>query len=150
MAPTIAETKAYVRELFAGVTDKGGKPYHEHCERVMEFLHGSATDDERHAALLHDVIEDTPVTAADLLARGYSERTVQLVERLSRKPEDGSYLDWIRSIARSGDPGLVMIKLADNRDNGDPRRIAAIPKAERGFAVRYALARIVLEGRSDH
>lgn len=144
MAPTIAETKTYVRELFAGVTDKGGKPYHEHCERVMKFLPSSATDDERHAALLHDVIEDTPTTADDLRRMGYSERTVWLVERLTR-PVPGIYVDYIRSISASGDEGLIRIKMADNADNSDPARIAVLPPEQRDIVKRYARARRILE-----
>lgn len=141
---TLDDTRALVRRLFEGVTDKGGRPYHEHCERVEAFLPAEATEDERHAALLHEVIEDTGTTSADLLGLGYSARTVHLVERLSRKPEDGPYLDWIGSVAASGDRGLILIKLADNRDNGDPARIAALPPERRDISGRYALARALL------
>ncbi len=66
MSPTLDETRAFVAKLFAGNVDKGGKPYAEHCFRVEARLPPSATEDERHAALLHDVIEDTDVTDVEL------------------------------------------------------------------------------------
>ncbi len=51
----------------SGQTDKAGESYIGHPLRVMARVTG---DDARMVAVLHDVIEDTPVTAADLLALG--------------------------------------------------------------------------------
>ena len=141
--PTIWDTIDYVRDLFEGVLDKGGKPYADHCIRVWSMSAPGSSEDEQHAALLHDVIEDAKVTFAEMRQRGYSARTVNLVERLTR-PAQGTYLDYIRSIADSGDQGLIRIKLADNLDNSNPARIAALPPAERGIADRYKRARYVL------
>lgn len=147
MPPTISETEDLVARLFEGVVDKGGKPYADHCERVANSLPVDSTKDEVCAAFLHDVIEDTPTTAADLRALGYSERTIWLVERLTRAkgPDRPSYMDYIRGIAATRDRGLIAIKLADNADNSDPARIAQLPEAERGIADRYARARKILE-----
>lgn len=150
MPPTIEETKSLVQKLFEGVSDKAGKPYHHHCFRVMMRLGSEYGEDEQHAALLHDVIEDTSTTADDLRRMGYSERTVWLVEMLSRPPKSQdrpSYQDWIKSIAATGDAGLISIKLADNADNSDPTRIAALPDSEKGILRRYNKARqILLDG----
>lgn len=147
MPPTIEETKSFVQKLFEGVSDKAGKPYHQHCFRVMMRLGSQYSEDEKHAALLHDVIEDTSITAADLRRMGYSERTVWLVERLSRPPKSQdrlSYQDWIKSIAATGDDGLISIKLADNADNSDPIRIAALHDSEKDILRRYEKARQIL------
>lgn len=144
--PSITDTVAFVEKLFDGVTDKGCQPYAGHCVRVMQGLPAEATDDERHAALLHDVLEDTSIEASALRDMGYSERTVDLVERLSRRPEDGTYMEWMRSIAGSGDVGLIRIKLADNADNSDPARNASLDPVQRVFyAERYGPARQILE-----
>ena len=143
--PTLAETRHYVEVLFKDIPDKSGKPYAEHCIRVGDRIPPDAPVAERHAALLHDVIEDCEVTSDHLRQLGYSERTIQLVEKLSR-PRDGStYQEWIESIAATGDRGLIRIKLADNLDNSDPARVAALPPEHRSKADRYARARVTLE-----
>lgn len=140
----IHRTERYIAGLFAGVTDKGGHPYVEHCYRVAGRL-SDAPDDDVLAALLHDVVEDTTVSLEDLRAQGYSERTLWLVDKLTRRPEDGTYMDWIRSLAETGDAGLIRIKLADNLDNSDPARIAALPPDQRDIVRRYERARRILE-----
>lgn len=153
MQPTINETKDFVKKVFEGITDKAGKPYYEHCCRVMDRLGAEYTEDEKHAALLHDVIEDTTTTADDLRRRGYSRRTVWLVEMLSRPPRSPdrlTYLEWIKQIADTRDRGLIAIKLADNADNSDPLRIAALPESERGILRRYLRAKeILVQGLCD-
>ena len=139
------KARALVEELFDGVTDKGGKPYAEHCVRVADRLPHDAPEDAICAALLHDVIEDCPgYNAVKLLSLGFSERTVSLVQKLSRPP-GLTYMDWIREIAGSGDEWLTRIKLADNADNSDPDRIAQLPPDQQGVADRYRRARKILE-----
>jgi (p)ppGpp synthase/HD superfamily hydrolase len=153
--PTINETIAFVQKAHAGQTDKSGAPYWHHPVAVMEIvqgMHPDATEDELHAALLHDVIEDTEYTAADLIVMGYSERTVDLVVGLSRPTGPRpTYLEWIRSISASGDHDLIRIKLADNIHNSHPERIAQLPPEQRDIVNRYrrsmAILRAALEGR---
>ena len=58
-----------------GQLDKGGQPYILHPIRVM-LQCGSM--EERAAALLHDVLEDTPLTAAELAAEGFP-REISLI-----------------------------------------------------------------------
>lgn len=137
--PTIDETIAFIKRAHQGQTTKSGEPYWTHPVAVMKLLPDDATKDERHAALLHDVIEDCGFTRHDLRQAGYSERTVQLVEALSRPtgPRRPSYMDWIRSIAASGDRGLIRIKLADNEHNSQPDRVANLPPDERDIVKRY-------------
>ena len=149
--PTIAETIAYIKAVHAGQTTKGGEPYWTHPFAVMCLLPADATEDERHAALLHDVIEDCGVTASDLIARGYSPRTVWLVASLSRPvgEERPSYSEWIRSIAATGDRGLIRIKLADNEHNSQPDRVAKLPPEERGIVKRYEKSMAVLRQALD-
>jgi (p)ppGpp synthase/HD superfamily hydrolase len=143
--PTISETEAYIEMLFRGVTDKGGQPYADHCKRVMALLPDYATDEMRHAALMHDVLEDTDVTAGMLLERGYSERVVQMVQMLSR-PTGITYMDWIARLKATGDAEVIAIKLADNADNSNPERIAVLPVSEQGIVRRYERARSILMG----
>lgn len=141
----LENARVLVRQLFEGIFDKGGKPYSEHCERVEQRLPDWVSEDARCAAVLHDVIEDTPTTGSDLIDAGFSFRTVHLVEKLSRRPEDGTYMDWIKAIATTGDAELIAIKLCDNLDNSDPERIAALPPEQRDIVRRYERARRILE-----
>lgn len=143
MSEMVNKARKLVAELFAGIVDKGGHPYAEHCYRVAMRLPDTATEDEVCAALLHDVIEDTLWGADDLRRAGFSERTVSLVENLSR-PEGMTYMDWIRSIKATGDSGLIAIKMADNADNSDPVRIAQLPEDQRDIVKRYERARKIL------
>jgi hypothetical protein len=143
--PMLEAARMLMRRLFNGVLDKGGKPYAEHCERVEQRLPAWASEDARCAAILHDVIEDTATTGSDLIDAGFSFRTVHLVEKLSRRPEDGTYMEWIKAIAATGDAELIAIKLCDNLDNSDPERIAVLPPEQRDIVRRYERARRILE-----
>lgn len=101
----------------AGQVDKATEPYILHPLRVM--LSVSVTD-ERIVAVLHDVIEDTDITAKDLLADGFSTRVVDAVVTLS-KTEGQSYEQYIEGVALN--PLARVVKLADLKDNSDLSRI---------------------------
>ncbi len=134
---TIDETLAFIKSAHAGQTDKAGAPYWHHPVAVMERL-TAPSDDERHAALLHDVVEDTAVTLDDLRRRGYGEEVVAIVALLTRDPSSGvAYLDWIRSIAAAGNAAAIRVKIADNEHNSDPARLAQLPPEKRGIKSRY-------------
>lgn len=134
--PTVDETIEFIRSAHAGQTDKAGKPYWRHPVSVMRRLGPAATEDEKLTALLHDVVEDTGHTADDLRALGYPETVVAAVALLSR-PEGLTYLEWIRSISTSGNYLAIRVKIADNEDNSDPVRIAALPADLHGIVDRY-------------
>lgn len=134
--PSVEETLDFIKQAHAGQLDKGGEEYWLHPFGVMNGLGEGATDEERLIALLHDVIEDTDVTADDLRQRGYSEDVVRSVERLSR-PDGIAYMDWIRSIAASGDRAAIRVKIADNEHNSSHERNAKLPEGERGIIHRY-------------
>lgn len=136
MQPSLEETISFIQAAHAGQTDKSGKPYWQHLVSVMRRLGENATENEKRVALLHDVIEDTPYGAADLRRLGYADDVVTAVEMLSR-PQGVGYLDWIRSIAASGNRVAIRVKIADNEDNSDPQRIAALPPDQRSIAERY-------------
>lgn len=140
----------FIQEAHAGQFDHAGKPYWNHCVEVMGLLPPEASEDAKLAALLHDVLEDTDVTSNKLRTAGFSERTIRIVELVTRTPDSGSYMDFIRSIVASGDEEAIMVKLSDNKTNSDPERIALITdpelrqRHEEMAAGRYARARNVL------
>ncbi|MDQ0319993.1 hypothetical protein QO002_002131 [Pararhizobium capsulatum DSM 1112] len=99
----------------AGQVDKSGQPYILHPLRVMLAME---TEDERIVAVLHDILEDTPVTANDLYwEHGFKPHVVEAVFALSRKPGE-DYPDFIRRLAVN--PLARSVKIADIKDNLRP------------------------------
>jgi hypothetical protein len=141
--PTIDDTIAFIRAAHDGQTDKGGKAYWHHPVAVMHRLGPAASESEKLAALLHDVIEDTRYTAGDLRKLGYSGEVVAAVALLTRPP-GVAYLDWIDSIAASGNRVAIRVKIADNEENADLKRLALLPPGEQGIAERYARSLSIL------
>jgi (p)ppGpp synthase/HD superfamily hydrolase len=113
---------------YAGKTDKAGCEYIHHPLRVMAKM---KTDLEMSVALLHDVIEDSDITAEQLLAEGIPVEVVEAVVCLS-KNENESYQDFV---ARAKKNKLAAkIKIADIEDNIDVLRLTSLDE--------YDLARI--------
>ena len=135
--PTVKETLVWARELHANQTDKLGKPYIGHIERVAENLERSfadVTDEQIHSAYLHDAMEDCGVTRNILFKRGYSKRVVQVIG-LVTKPKDKmsnkDYEDWIKQIIDSKDIDAIRVKFADMNDNFNKKRMSLLTTKER-------------------
>jgi hypothetical protein len=123
------------RQAHAGQVDKSGKPYIDHPLRVMARVKGAHA---QMAAVLHDVIEDTSVTASDLLDAGCPEEVVVAVVALSKVPGE-AMPDYLRRVA--ADPIAVQVKRADIGDNTDPVRLAALePEPRDRLRAKYAEA----------
>lgn len=126
---------------------KVGRPAILHPLRVMEAVKNLG-EEAMAAAVLHDVVEDTDVTLADLRATGFSPQVVEVVDLCSRPP-DGSpdrptYRAFIERIRASGNPIAIAVKIADVRDNME--RLGEQPEDQRGIITRYRVALIALEG----
>ncbi|ADP02616.1 conserved hypothetical protein [Salmonella phage PVPSE1] len=102
--------------------DKGGNPYILHPLKVMHYL---KTDDFQLMAIavLHDVLEDTDVTAADLVILGFSNRVEDAVVLLTKTPNQTPE-EYFQGIASNYD--AVRVKLADLRHNSDVRRLKGL------------------------
>lgn len=124
---------ALVNEKFADKYDRSGQPAIMHPLRVMMM---SSDVDGRVVGILHDIIEDTDITADHLLARGFPERIVLAVDAVSRR-EYETYAEFIERIARSGKLA-VRVKLNDLADNLE--RVRELPEGE-GLAKRYNKAK---------
>ena len=96
--PDLGDTIELMRKAHEGQMDKSGRPYYLHPMRVaMRLMQCSGV--ERHAALLHDVVEDTSVTLSDLRVLGYSEEIVELVDLLSRRKDQGKRIANISNVS---------------------------------------------------
>lgn len=102
--------------------DKGGNPYILHPIKVMHYL---KTDDYQLMAIgvMHDLLEDTDMTAADLVLLGFSQRVISGVIHLTKKP-DQSPDEYLNGILSSYD--AIRVKLCDLRHNTDVRRLKGL------------------------
>lgn len=115
--PRVARAFEYMSVAHAGQM-YGDLPYFTHPLAVAEAVK-EPTEDELVAALLHDVVEDTPRTLQDL-ADNFGDRVTATVDLLTKRPRM-SYQDGILRIVNSGNRSAVKIKWADNyvNMNGD-------------------------------
>jgi (p)ppGpp synthase/HD superfamily hydrolase len=135
--PDLGQTIEIMRKAHEGQIDKSGRPYYLHPLRVAMRL-AQCTAAERHAALLHDVVEDTLVTMQDLREMGYSEEVTELVNLLTRrKPEGESHTAYIERLVQSRNVKALRVKLADVYDNMSPARTRSLPAHERGMKHRF-------------
>ncbi|MDO4864553.1 MAG: HD domain-containing protein [Ruminococcus sp.] len=120
-----------------GQTDISGVPYIFHPYHVAEQM-----KDEYAvcAALLHDVVEDTDVTLADL-ERDFPQEVTEAVRLLTHDPRT-DYRDYILAIKQN--ELARRVKLADLAHNCDESRIIAessvSPEKLARWREKYALA----------
>ena len=121
-------------EAHAGQQDKAGAPYILHPLRLMLQAEG---EDARVVAVLHDVIEDSDWTMADLLDEGLTGVQAAGLDAVTRR--DGESYDQF--IQRAGaDPLGRAVKILDLQDNCDLSRIAAPTPQDHERRARYAAA----------
>jgi (p)ppGpp synthase/HD superfamily hydrolase len=122
--------------------DKTGLPYIYHPLHLAEHI----GDDEVliSTALLHDVVEDTPVTFDDLRNHGISEEVLAALSLLTHD-ESVPYMDYVRQIKDSGNSTAIKVKLADLRHNSDTWRLATIDEKTRSRLDKYRTAIELLE-----
>lgn len=115
---TIEKAIEIAARAHAGQVDKAGAPYVFHPLRLMLAV---KTPSERMAAVLHDVVEDTTVTLADLRDEGFPPEVLAAVEALTKRTGESR----LESAARAAkDPIALIVKLADVTDNMDLSRIS--------------------------
>ncbi|MFI9785204.1 phosphohydrolase [Kitasatospora sp. NPDC051984] len=140
-SPTLADVDALAARAHAGQYDRIGVPYIEHVRAVAAGVAAFGTGLQM-AALLHDVLEDTPTRADDLLVAGIPAGVVATVCRVTREPGT-DYRAMLLDIVT--DQAATLVKIADNAHNSRADRSARLPEADRArLAARYRDARAVL------
>ena len=130
---TVETAVALARKAHEGQLDKAGLPYIEHPLRVMAMVE---TEAQQMAAVLHDVLEDTPITADDLRAAGCPEQVVQAVIALSHWDDEPMETYLARVVA---DPIAIVVKRADIADNSSPHRLGQLdPRLQERLKIKYA------------
>ena len=101
----------------AGQLDRGGVPYIFHPYHLAEQM-----DDERSicVALLHDVVEDSPVTLEEI-QREFPSEIAEAVALLTPDPST-DYFAYVRRL--KANPLARKVKLADLMHNADQARCA--------------------------
>jgi len=119
-----------------GQLDKAGEDYCLHPITVMVNL-ADSTNDEKIVALLHDVVEDSEWTLADLVEEGFSVDVFIAVDMLTRK-SNFSYSEYIKGVARY--PIAVKVKIADLEHNMDTSRLSHRGPKDDARLIKYAEA----------
>ena len=119
------------KKAHAGQVDKAGIDYIQHPLYVASQV---KTEQEKAVALLHDVLEDSDITAADLLAYGLSNEVVTAVQTLTKK-KGQSYQDYLEKV-KSNDLARV-VKLADLKHNSDLSRLKSITNTDYERVEKY-------------
>ncbi len=133
---TLEDAIALAAKHHAGVRDRGGQPYVLHPLRLMMRME---TEVERMVAVLHDLVEDTPVTLESLRAQGFPEEVVAAVDCLTRrKATKESYAEFIERIRPNALASRV--KLADLEDNMNVLRLPAMTDEDAARIVKYRAA----------
>ncbi len=118
--PSLEETLDLVVTKFEGINDSQGVPMSEHMKRVAcsvpsEYSYITT-------ALLHDLVEDTPVTFEDLEAWGYSPEVIEAVRLLTHDKKTHTYPEYIDRLCQSGNRIALVVKIHDQYDNTNPKR----------------------------
>ena len=133
---SVDDALAFARFAYYKIEDKAGIDYLAHPVRVMETVkRRGGVPYMQVGALLHDVVEDTVITAQMLLDLGFHEDAVEVIVLLTRDPHtspdcrprnlcDGCYAYYA---AIKKHPGAKIIKDADMEDNSDPSRLQYLP-----------------------
>lgn len=124
--------------------DKVGRDYIEHPRTVAAMVQPYG-EQVVQVALLHDVVEDSDWTLADLAAAGAPADVIAGVDAMTKRTGERR----ADAIHRAGkDPLARIVKAADNAHNSDPARVARI----QDVATRERLQRKYAEDRAilDH
>jgi (p)ppGpp synthase/HD superfamily hydrolase len=108
MTPQRAETLA--ARLLGDRRTKLGGSFLAHARRVAAGVGDTGDEVVIAAALLHDVIEKSPICANDLLVMTGDERVVELVDVLTQREGESDYIYLSRCSRR---PETLLIKRLD-------------------------------------
>jgi len=123
----------FATAALAEKVDDKGSPYINHAL------------EEKMAAVLHDVVEDTEITLQDLCDAGFSREVVETVEILTKRL-DMTYFDYIDDIHWS--ETASKIKIAEIEDNLDIMRVKKMSFRTYSTEKRAEMALAILRGEN--
>lgn len=134
----LARAYRFSEEAHRGQTRNSGEPYVTHCVEVAKILADLQLDTTTVASgLIHDVVEDTAMTVADV-EREFGKEIAAIVDgltKIAKLPNSGSnqdrqvesYRKLLLSIAK--DARVIIVKLADRLHN--MRTLDFLPEEKR-------------------
>lgn len=144
-----------------GQLDKAKKPYILHPLRILATV--GPNMNLMAAAVLHDVVEDTPITLDDLRAEGFCDEIIAAVDAMTRRTEipvkvlveDEKPVGYTREVYHtefiprlSENDFACIIKMKDLTDNSSDARLVNLPEdVMQRFLEKYARTRQYLMKR---
>jgi RelA/SpoT family (p)ppGpp synthetase len=141
----IQDAYDFAFEAHQGQRRRSGEPYITHPVAVADLLADLRLDPQTLiAAILHDVIEDTP-TLKEEIHRRFGAEVAELVDGVSKldqiqfKSREEAQAESFRKMlfAMTRDIRVIMVKLADRTHN--MRTLGAMPLAKRRMVARETL-----------
>ena len=113
---TVERARALAEEAYEGKKDLLGHPALDHPRNVAARVSSRA----QVVAWLHDTVEDDLIPLERLVEEGLEGDELEALLLITRVPEDGTYMDYIRKIAAA--PGVageiaMEAKSADLKEN---------------------------------
>lgn len=121
------------------VVRRNGDPYIFHALRVANNATYIQTKVQKAAAILHDVMEDTPYDADYLSQQGICREVLDVLAFLTHDKEHVSYQDYIANICHNVD--AMLVKLSDLTDNLDQGTLETITERDCERFLVYETAR---------
>lgn len=149
---TLASTWDFATQAHGAQKDKQGNPYSVHLAAVWQGVRDLGGDViAEHVAILHDVVEDTPVTYAKLREMGYCEDVIFTLTAVTKKNGEQNTL-YIGRVIAAGDRAML-VKLADLYHNVEEARMATLAvETQKRLKYKYyhAISRIERELDMDY
>jgi (p)ppGpp synthase/HD superfamily hydrolase len=121
---TLREAMDMALRAHKGQVDLKGEPHLAHTVRVMRAVN---TDAEVLTALLHDVVEDSPITIGEVESV-FGKEIADAVEAMTHFKNE-SYKDYVARACKN--PIARKVKLADLMDHLHPDRVAVLDEKRR-------------------
>lgn len=149
------EAVAFAAAWHGEQTRPAGEPYIEHlleATRVLVEAIGVTDVDVLRAAVLHDVVEDTPCTLDEVRDR-FGDRVAALVDWVTKPPRRegqsreqarAAYLDRLRGAPDDA----ILVKLADRLSN--VQRLDTHPRPEKARAYYAETVRLIMPLADRH
>ena len=140
-ADAVASAVEFAVRYHGDQTRPTGAPYAEHLLEALEVLvrgAGVTDPDILQAAVLHDVVEDTPCTIDDVRGE-FGARVAELVGWVTKPtPEEGSDRRAAKEAylmrLQDAPDDAVLVKLADRASNVQTLRNLGLPKQRQYYA----------------
>ena len=121
-----------VTRFFKEKKDKANSNYMNHLLRVSQDFNDINI---KSMALMHDVLEDTPITKEDLCILGYSDEFIETLELLSNTYD--TYQEYIDHLIHSHNQVAMKIKLKDLLHNMDLTRLDKVTEIDKLRTQKY-------------